>query len=239
MRRVMETPGSVVFIDEIHELLGAHTRKLYLVLEEGRYQFRGEPAPVRLPPVTLLGATTDYGALHPALKRRWIKHLFEPASPEQLVGYVQRRPFPIATDVAWRIVERTKFSGAPWEALEVYRMAVTSARGRSASAVKDADVDRVFALQKMDALGLRWLDRRVIQALFGQPKYRRVKGENVFECYAASEQNTCTLAGVDKGEYREAIRPRLMTRGLLQVRPYYGQALTAKAVDTYHDLKES
>jgi hypothetical protein len=82
----------------------------------------------------------------------------------------------------------------------------------------------------MDDMGLRWIDRRVIEALLSQPKYRRVRGEDVFVCYAASELNTCTLAGLDKGEYRESIRPRLMTRGLLEVKPYYGQALTEKAM---------
>lgn len=233
MRRICKQPGSVVFIDEVHDLLGSHTRKLYLVLEEGRYQFRGEPQPVKLPPVTLLAATTDYGALHPALKRRWIKHMFEPATAEQLLGYVLRRPYPILADAAWRIVERTKFSGAPWEALELYRMAVTAAKGAGRPIVTHADVDRVFALQKIDELGLRWMDRRVLQALFTQPKYRREGKAQVFVCYAASEQNTATLAGVDKAEYRESIRPRLMSRGLLEVRVTYGQALTEKAAEVY------
>jgi Holliday junction resolvasome RuvABC ATP-dependent DNA helicase subunit len=231
MRRVAESPGAVVFLDEIHDLSGPHTRKLYLVLEEGRYLFHGERTPTQLPPVTLLGATTDYGALHPALKRRWIRHMFRPATEDQLLNYVLHRPFPIPEPVAQRIVARTKFSGAPWEALEIYRMAVTAAKGRGAPAVDHADVDRVFALQEMDELGLRWIDRQVIAALLTQPKYRRAKGQDVFVCFSASEQNVCTLANVDKGEFRESIRPRLMSRGLLQVKQ--GQALTDKAVELY------
>jgi hypothetical protein len=55
-------------------------------------------------------------------------------------------------------------------------------------------------------------------------------------CYGASEHNACMLAGVDKEEYRETIRPRLMSRGLLEVRPYYGQALTDRAVALYRCL---
>ena len=57
-----------------------------------------------------------------------------------------------------------------------------------------------------------------------------------FVCYAASEHNACMLAGVDVEEYRETIRPRLMARGLLEVRPDYGQALTDRAVAVYGSL---
>jgi len=85
-----------------------------------------------------------------------------------------------------------------------------------------------------ECAGLRWLDREVIRALLSQPKSRTgTGGSPQFVCYAASEHNVCMLAGVDKEEYRETIRPRLMSRGLLEVRPYYGQALTDLAVSTY------
>lgn len=237
MRRVVAYPGSVVFIDEIHDLTGAHSRKLYLVLEEGRYQFKGEPHPTKLPPVTLMAATTDYGSLHPALKRRWIRHMFRPASKEQLLRYVTRRPFPIGDGPASRIIERTCFSGAPWEALELYRMAVTAAKGRGAKQVEDADVTRTFELQEVDEFGLRWMDRRVLQCLLGQPRYRQRAGKpKEFVCFAASIQDTCTLSSLDKDEYMETVRPRLMARGLLMVRAGYGQSLTSKAVDLYGHL---
>lgn len=238
MRRVVDSPGCVMFIDEIHDLAGPHTRKLYLVLEEKRYLFHGDQTPTVLPPVTLLAATTDAGLMHPALKRRWIRHQFERATEEELLGYVMRRPFPIEEAAARRIIDRTKLSGAPWEALEVYRMAVTSAKGRGAEAVADPDVDRVFDMQKLDAHGLRWMDRNVIAALFTQPKYRRNKeGDQELQCYAASEQNTALLAGVDREEFRQAIRPRLMARGYLVVRAPYGCALTPAAVDHYASLQ--
>jgi len=84
-----------------------------------------------------------------------------------------------------------------------------------------------------ECAGLRWLDREVIRALLSQPKSRMSKGAPEFVCYAASEQTTCMLAGIDTEEYRETVKPRLMSRGLLEVRPYYGQALTDLAVSTY------
>ena len=234
LQRVVDSPGSVLFFDEIHDLSNTVQLKLYLLLEESRYQFKGAPAPVELPPVTLLAATTDYGALHAAMKRRWHKHFFKPATPEQLVRYVTRRPYPIDTPVAELIVSRTKHSGAPWEALEIYRMAVTMAKGRQATAVESADVVEVFDMQEIDELGLRYLDRLIISTLFKQPRYR--KG-NEFVCYGASESNVCMMANIDPDEYRNTIRPRLMTRGLLEMRAGYGQALTPKAAELYHHLR--
>jgi hypothetical protein len=119
----------------------------------------------------------------------------------------------------------------------LYREAVTSAKARRAEPANISDVEWAFGLQEVDELGLRWLDREVIRALLGQPKSRTGKdGTPQFMCFAASESNLCMLAGVDKEEYRETIRPRLMSRGLLEVRPYYGQALTAAGVARYGAL---
>jgi len=236
MQRVIDYPESVLFLDEVHDLVGPLSRKFYLVLEEGRYLFHGAVTPTKLPPTTILAATTDYGAMQPAHKRRYIPWTLEPASPRQLVGYVKGRGFAITNTAAWRIVERTKFSGAPWESLEVLRLAVTAAKGRGAAMVEDPDVQRVFEQQRMDNLGLRFQDRRVIEVLFTQPRFRRVKGVEVFSHYAASESNVTAMAALDPEEYRTAVRPRLMSRGLLEMRPG-GQSLTARAVELYGHLK--
>lgn len=232
VREVISHPGSVVLIDEIHELKESHTLKLYLVLEEGRFKFADDPHPTKLPPLTLIGATTDWGQVHPALKRRWQTHRLKPATEEQLLGYVSHR-VPIEESAARLIVSRTRFSGAPWEGIQLAQMALTTAKGRGSSVVETTDVERVFDVQEIDAQGLRWQDRRVLQVLFSQPRYRMVKKEPVFVAFAASEQNVVTLAGIDRAEYREAVRPRLMSRGLLEIRATYGQALTAKASELY------
>lgn len=234
MRRVLEHPGSVLFIDEVHDLVGPHTRKLYLVLEEQRYLFQGDTTPTQLPATTLMAATTDQGGMHPALRRRWIKHHFRPAAPSDLVRILRYRPFPMESGVAEAIVERTKFSGAPWEALEVYRESVTFAKGRMASAVSGQDLQQVVARHDMDELGLRWTDRRVIDALLGSPRYQESKKEGRrLKCYGASENDVCLMSGIDKLEVREVVRPKLMVRGLLQIRAGVGMALTEAAVERY------
>lgn len=238
VRRAQQSPGSLLFIDEIHDFKDAHTRKLYLLLEENRYKFEDESSPIRLPPMTTLAATTDPGMLHPAFKRRFIRHQMKPATPEQLYGYIANRSFDIAGPAVEAIVGRTKFSGAPWEGLEIRRMAVVFAKGDGLTQVEKRHVEQVFKNQEMDELGLRFWDRSVIKALLSQPKTRQTKEGPEFVCFAGSELNVCTLAQIDKSEYREAVRPRLMARELLQIRPYYGQSLTDKAVKLYGHLKE-
>lgn len=230
VRRAQQHPGSTIFIDEIHALEGTHALKLYEVLTNNRYKFRDEPNPVVLPPTQLLAATTDYGALHPALKRRWIKHFFRPVDAAELVAILQRRPFPIRPDAAELVVSRTKFSGAPWEALELYNLAVSIAQANGEPAVTTSHVEEVFALEQVDVHGLRWLDREVIRALLKQPKHLK---DGTFVCHGASESNVCTIAGVDRDEYRQVIRPRLMSRRFLEMRPYYGQCLTSECVALY------
>jgi Holliday junction resolvasome RuvABC ATP-dependent DNA helicase subunit len=235
MLRVQQNPGCVLFIDEVHDLVGAHSLKLYVVLAERRYAAHGANSPRDLPPFTFLAATTDFGSMHPALQRRFHRHQFKPATPTQLVEYVLRRgrTFPIATATAERIVSRTKYSGAPWEAIELYEMSATMARGRGATRVDDQDVDRIFDMQGIDNLGLRWFDQRVVRTLLTSPRYRNAKGGRELVCYGASESDVCAMAQVDAEEYRRSIKPRLMARGLLTTRPGYGQALTDTAVALY------
>lgn len=225
--RAADADSAVVFIDEVHGLSGIHAHKLYELLENGRYPFRGDPAPTELPHVTLLAATTDYGMLHAALKRRWVKHYLAPADEGQLVRLLQSRGA-AEPGTRERIVALTKFSGAPWEAIEIFELAKASAQANGRAEVASEDVEWVVRNLELDELGLRALDRRVIYALRDRP--RTVGGETV---HGASESDTCVLAGIDKAEYRETVRPRLMARGLLEIRPGVGQALTAKALQLY------
>jgi Holliday junction resolvasome RuvABC ATP-dependent DNA helicase subunit len=132
-------------------------------------------------------------------------------------------------------VSRTKYSGAPWEAIELYEMSATMARGRGSTRVDDQDVDRIFDLQGIDDLGLRWFDQRVVKVLLTSPRYRNAKGGRELVCYGASESDLCGMTQVDPEEYRRSIKPRLMARGLLTTRPGYGQALTDKAVSLYEN----
>jgi holliday junction DNA helicase RuvB len=231
-------PGTTLFFDEIHGLDPSEALRLYELLANGRYQFRGCTQATLLPPTQIMGATTDYGSLHSALKRRFEAHDFRPATIEELEAILTRRTtLPAEPGVIPMIVSRTHFGGAPWEGLGLLKLATESARSRQGTTVTVADVERVFRLEDLDLQGLRPLDRRVLAALFTQPKLRSTKDGPLFVCYAASEQNVVMLAQLDKEEFRETVRPMLMSRQLLMLRPYYGQSLTDRAVERYGNLK--
>ena len=124
--------------------------------ENGRYPFHGEPTPGALPNVTLLAATTltDFGKMHAALRRRWVKHYLEPASEEQLAELLYQRG-PIDQPAIDLIVSRTKFSGAPWGAAGAFQPAKTvalSVSKRLFYIVLD-DVNWVLQNQQIDEFG--------------------------------------------------------------------------------------
>lgn len=235
MRLAGAHPGSTLFFDEVHMLGKSDAIRLYEFLNNNRYQFKRDTQATPFPPTLLLAATTDPGQLEAAFKRRFHIHHLRPMRPEELARVLLKRTSqPADTKALELLVERTHHSGAPWEALALLQLAESSARVRNAPVTEVADVERIFRIEQLDHLGLRWLDRQVIRALLSQPKYRqRRDGGQDFVCYAASEQNVCMLAQLDRDSYREQVRPRLMSRGLLMLRPYYGQSLTDKAVAHY------
>lgn len=241
MRRVYNAPGCVLFIDELHSIQGKeHWQKFLEVLENFRYRFDNDSYPTVMPKFTILAATTDYGSLEPQWRRRFEEQRFERSTYPQLLHYVNSRGvMPIESDASKAIVDRTHWGGAPWESLWAYNMAVVFAKERRSQIITPKDVKEVWKVNRVDELGLRPVDRDVMKALFRCPRHRRApqQGQQEFVCYAASEDNVCQLAGVDRAEYREYIRPKLMNRGLLEIRISYGQALTKLAEDSYGQLR--
>lgn len=235
VRKIADAGGGVWFIDELHQV-GEHVTKLYPLMEEGRYSFYGAMQPEELPPITIIGATTDYGLLSAALKRRFKEpYMVKALDKPDLFNILTKRRFPIHDNAAQLIVDRAFYSGSPFEAINLYDEAVVYAKAAGRQMVIERDVQKVFDVYEIDELGLRWIDRQVLRALFTKPRYRGVKQE--FFCYGAAERDLCGMAGLDPAEYAEVVKPRLMARGLLTVRPTYGQTLTDRAIELYSHLK--
>jgi Holliday junction DNA helicase RuvB len=224
--------GGIWFIDEIHVLNPELATKLYPLMAEGRYPFQKENAPTPIADVMILGATTDYGSLHPALKRRFGEPLMvRPLSIEDLKRMALTLGA-IEPDAVEALVARTKFSGAAYELKTLFEESRIVSKARHHDAIRKVDVEEVFATYEIDALGLRWADRQVIKTLFGRQRTR-----DGVACYAASEQDVCRSAGLDPAEFREVIRPRLLSRDLLTIESGLGLRLTPRAVEQYAGLK--
>lgn len=221
----------VWFIDEIHVLTKELATKAYLLMEEGRYPFHGELNPTVIPDVMIVGATTDYGALHPALKRRFGEaFLMRPLSSFELTRMCGTLGFSITSDATALLVSRCEHTGAPHELKTLFTECVTFARALGESTITRATVENVLQTFDIDALGLRPIDRTIITTMLDRPRYR---GGNELMGYGGSERDLCLASGIDQGEFRDVIRPRLMLRGLLEVRPGLGLALTDRAISQY------
>jgi Holliday junction DNA helicase RuvB len=227
--------GGIWFIDEIHVLNKELATKLYLLMEDGRYPFDGTKTPTPMPDVMLIGATTDYGSLHAALKRRFGEPLMVRAlTKDELRAMVNKLGFPIHDDAADLLISRCYQSGAPFELKILFRECTIFANASGVPVITTAEVQDVFDTYEIDINGLRPADRSVLSALFQRPRYRGK--DQAFYCYGGSESDVCAVARLDKAEFQETIRPKLMSRGFLEVRAGVGLALTDKAVQEYAAL---
>lgn len=235
VRRLLASGGGVWFIDEIHVLTKDLATKLYLLMEDGRYPFEGSASPTAIPNVMLIGATTDYGMLHSALKRRFGEAMMLRAmSAEELRRMAPQLGFPIGTAAVNLLVSRCWQSGAPYELKLLFRECTIFATADGGTEITPAVVQDVLDTYEIDQHGLRPVDRSVISALFQRPRTRGKLQE--FYCYGGSEQDICAVARLDRTEFQETIRPRLMSRSLLEVRTGVGLALTPLALTEYSAL---
>lgn len=230
--RIRQASAVVWFIDEIHVMNIDMATKIYLLMEEGRYPFAGSLQPTELPPVMVIGATTDYGALHPALKRRFGEPFLMQPLPQEVLVSLAKQLLPTASDSAVQLLaQRCKFSGAPHELKTLCYNVQVYADANRLSSINDKTVLQVCETWGIDEYGLRPIDRRVIQLLKERPRHRA--RDNALVGYGASEADICNLAGIDRSEFQKVIRPRLMSRNLISVRPGMGLALTDTALSWY------
>lgn len=233
--RRIQTVGkpTVLFIDEIHTLDPRMGTKLYGLLTDGVYAFQGEFNPVLLPPVFVIAATTDYGDMHAALKRRFGEpvHL-KPLGVPELAALARNRKTPVAADAVDLLVDVTRWSGAPWELLSLLGEAELVQRAERATSVTVAHVRTVFTALALDNMGLRAIDRTVLSVLFRSPKYTA----GTFTCFALSQADVCAQARIDPGEFATVIKARLQGRSLVTTRSGAGQTLTTAAYTFYRDL---
>lgn len=222
--QLLQTRAAVWFIDEIHVVNLDMATKLYLLMEEGRYPFAGSLTPTELPPVMVIGATTDYGALHPALKRRFGEpFMMRPLDHDTMLNLALGLVPQLSIPGAKAIAKRCRISGAPHEVKTLCEAVRTWAIAKQLDVVTDVEVEEVLQDMGIDKDGLRPIDRRILEVMSQMPR-KRVRDQAVI-AYGGSEADVCAMAGVDRGEFQKVIRPRLMSRGLVSIRAGIGLAL--------------
>lgn len=167
-------PHDVLFIDEIHRLPKAVEETLYPAMEDFALDIvLGKGAGARvvridLPPFTLVGATTRFGALSAPLRDRFgLVHRMHFYGPDQLAVILQQAAgklsFALAQPIAVEIARRSR--GTPRIALKLLKRVRDVAQLAQSEAITSDHVAEALSLQQVDIDGLDEHDRRYLEVL--------------------------------------------------------------------------
>jgi Holliday junction DNA helicase RuvB len=206
--------NDVLFIDEIHRLSRAVEETLYPAMEDFALDIvLGKGAGARvvridLPPFTLVGATTRFGALSAPLRDRFgLVHRLQYYQPDELGVIVERAAkklsISIDKEIALKIAERSR--GTPRIALKLLKRVRDVAQLDNCENISPEHVDQALLLQQVDAEGLDEHDRRYLTALRQQFKGGPV-GLNTLA--AALSEDSSTI--------EEVIEPYLIQKGKIK-----------------------
>lgn len=171
--------GDILFIDEIHRLNRMTEELLYPAMEDFRLDItigKGQSARTRsltLPRFTLIGATTNMGALTSPLRDRFglIQRLRFYDLPE-LQAVVTRTAdllhVQLTPDGAIEIARRAR--GTPRIANRLLRRVRDYAQVKGHPVIEQAVAAQAMDLYHVDPLGLDWTDRLVLKTMIEQFK---------------------------------------------------------------------
>jgi len=168
------TPGSVVFIDEAHELKTEYQTALYLALDKRRIiltggnKSGGSPQSLPLNDFALLLASTDeHCLLQPLRDRMRLLLRFTYYSVEELTTVLLQRARALGWDIHEelfpQIAQRAR--GTPRLALRILQACRRVCRAVGEETITPAHLERACALDQLDALGLGPTEQQYLAAL--------------------------------------------------------------------------
>jgi len=223
-------PGDVLCIDEIHMLNRNNADTLLPAIEDNVFPF--DAGMKKLPPaITWIGATTDIGLLPEAFQDRFQILTLQTLALDDLIKILLDMPFPITKEAATEIALRAV--GSPRELKRVYKTSRDVAFVREHDEISLEDATEAFRLLDLDEHGLYYQDRKVLEALYNNPKLYapRADGTRLVR-YAHSERAIRALTGLDESLYRDQIEPKLLRQGFITIGTG-GRELTDKSFAVY------
>jgi Holliday junction DNA helicase RuvB len=219
-------PGDVLFIDEIHRLNRQVEEVLYPAMEDFVVDIvLGKESGARsmrykLPPFTLVGATTRAGMLTAPLRDRFgVVHRLEFYKPEELKTIVERSAKVLGVEIdsagAMEIASRSR--GTPRLANRFLKRIRDFAQVRYDGVITREIADETLKILNVDAFGLDRTDRKLLRLLI--------------ENYGGGPVGLETLSaalGEDAGTMEDVCEPYLMQNGFLKRTPR-GRMATEKA----------
>ena len=210
-------PGDVLFIDEIHRLSKVTEEILYPAMEDFRLDItigKGQAARTRsipLKPFTLVGATTQVGALTSPLRDRFgLVQRLRFYENDELTAIVLRTAKILDTEVdeagAAEIARRSR--GTPRIANRLLKRVRDYVAVKKKGCVTQAVASEALELYNVDPCGLDWTDRRLLSQMI--------------EHFNGGPVGLDTLAaatGEDSQTIEEVYEPYLLQIGYLQRTP--------------------
>ncbi len=209
--------GDVLFIDEIHRLPQVTEEMLYPAMEDFRLDItigKGQSARIRsvkLPPFTLVGATTRIGALSSPLRDRFgfVQHLRFYTIPE-LTQVVLRSAsiLQISIDEQGAEVIAARARGTPRIANRLLKRVRDYAQVKANGKIDRAIATTALELFHVDPQGLDWLDRQLLTVLIEK-----------FHGGPVGLDTLAAATGEDSQTIEAVYEPYLMQIGYLQRTP--------------------
>ncbi len=210
-------PGDVLFIDEVHRLPRAAEELLYPALEDFQLDIvlgKGPAARsirLRLPPFTLVGATTRYALLSAPLRDRFgAVYRLDFYSEEELAAIVRRNAGVLGVEIdqegTREIARRSR--GTPRIANRLLRRARDYAQVRAGGVITGPVARQALEQLRVDPLGLDEVDHKLLRT--------------IVEKFAGGPVGIETIAAAiseDPDTIMEVYEPYLMQAGLLQRTP--------------------
>lgn len=181
-------PGDVLFVDEIHRIPTAIEEVLYGAMEDFNLSIvigrdaESRTVNLRLPPFTLIGATTKAGSLSSPLRDRFgISGHFEYYATDELMTIVERTArvlnFPITPQASYMIASRSR--GTPRIANRLYRRVRDYATILHSPCISEKEAQHALDELGVDSLGLNPIDRRYLLTLIDRYKGRPTGVNNI------------------------------------------------------------
>ena len=207
----------VVFVDEIHALPTRAAESLYEALEDRRLSMtvtdgrRTRTVTLRLPPFTLVGATTEIGALpEPMINRFAISEHLDGCSIEDLMEIVTRAAVRDGMSLAPAAASflAAAANGVPRAVLMDWSRVRDEAVAVDCTVADLPLVERTFAAMGVDQRGVRPMEQRALDAL----RRNQQRGPVGVARWAA-------VSGIAPATLRKLCEPTLLRLGLIAVTP--------------------
>ncbi len=218
--------GDILFIDEIHRLTPVVEEYLYSAMEDYHIDIVIDSGPnarsvqIKLPPFTLIGATTRKGLLTAPLRARFGIDFRYDYYPAQLLEHIVLRSgrilgIEVVPDGAAEIARRSR--GTPRVANRLLRRTRDFAEVEGDGRITKAISDRALNALDVDQHGLDDMDARILLTLIEK-----------FHGGPTGLANLAVSVGEDAGTIEEVYEPYLIQEGFIERTPR-GRTATARA----------